>query len=57
MNDKDYIYCLRCGRKLRNPEYRKIGMGKTCQEKSKNLSIRPLFRSTDANSKNEPNTK
>lgn len=61
MNDKDYIYCLRCGRKLRNPEYRKIGMGKICQEKAKREKATPLFRPISwreyANSKDEPNTK
>ena len=48
MADKEYDYCLRCNRKLKNPEYRKIGMGKVCQEKSKHQIIKPLFRSKDA---------
>ena len=30
----DYDYCLRCHRKLKNPEYRLRGMGKICWEKS-----------------------
>ena len=42
---KEYQYCLRCGRKLKNPEYRKVGMGKVCQEKAKKYDHKPLFRS------------
>jgi len=48
MIEKEYQYCLRCGRKLKNPEYRKIGMGKVCQEKSRQESSKPLFRSSNA---------
>lgn len=56
--EKEYQYCLRCGRKLKNAEYRKIGMGKTCQEKSKRNTIQPLFRSRiNANSTDESNAK
>lgn len=47
MNMQEYKYCLRCGRKLKNPEYRKIGMGKTCQEKASKYKIKPLFRSDE----------
>ena len=55
--EKEYLYCLRCGRKLKKAEYRKIGMGKVCQEKSKH-DIEPLFRLENyANSKNESDTK
>ena len=31
----EYNYCLRCGRRLKNPEYKKLGYGKICYEKSK----------------------
>ena len=56
--EKEYQYCLRCGRKLKNAEYRKIGMGKVCQEKSKHsIIIQPLFNSKNADSKNKPDTK
>ena len=51
MEEKEYQYCLRCNRKLKNPEYRKIGMGKICQEKSKQEKLKPLFRSNYANNK------
>ena len=33
---KEYSRCLRCGRKLKNPEYRARGYGKVCYEKVKN---------------------
>ena len=48
--EKEYIYCLRCGRRLKNPEYRKVGMGKTCLEKSKRDSKNLLFRRKYADS-------
>jgi len=42
----EYNYCLRCHRKLKNPEYRLRGMGKICWEKSHIEQSRRLF---DAN--------
>ena len=30
---KDHEYCLRCGRKLKDKDARKIGYGKTCYKK------------------------
>ena len=36
-------YCLRCGRKLKNPENIARGMGKVCYEKSKTDNQRRLF--------------
>ena len=33
--DKEYKYCLRCGRRLKNPEAKKIGYGKICLAKVK----------------------
>lgn len=44
--NKEYQYCLRCGRKLKNVEARIRGMGKICAEKSKQENRRRLF---DAN--------
>lgn len=32
---KEYTRCLRCGRILKNPIYKELGMGKTCYEKYK----------------------
>ena len=55
--ETEYLYCLRCGRKLKNAEYRKVGMGKICLEKSKHGPT-PLFRLKDnADSKDKPDTK
>lgn len=41
--ENEYIYCLRCGRKLKNPENKKRGMGKICWEKSKTDNKKRLF--------------
>ena len=32
----EHEYCLRCGRKLKTPEARKIGYGPTCLKKLEN---------------------
>ena len=32
---KEYNVCLRCGRKLKNPEHRKLGYGPSCYKKMK----------------------
>ena len=43
--DRLYKYCLRCGRKLKTEESRKIGMGKTCLMKRSSGAKRvPLFK-------------
>ena len=39
----DHNYCLRCGRKLKNPEYRKIGYGPICYEKIREKNKHRLF--------------
>ena len=31
--DKEYDRCLRCGRKLKNPDARKLGYGAVCWKK------------------------
>lgn len=33
--NKEHLICLRCGRKLKNPEYKQRGYGKICWEKRK----------------------
>lgn len=40
---KDYDKCLRCGRKLKSEEARKIGYGKICLEKSRHKKVKRLF--------------
>ena len=43
-NTKEYDRCLRCNRKLKNEEARKIGYGKICLEKIKKADkIKRLF--------------
>lgn len=39
-------YCLRCGRKLKNPEAQKIGYGIVCYKKMINNKVKmtPLFK-------------
>jgi len=44
MENKEYTHCLRCGRKLKTAEARKIGYGKICLEKAKKFKqVRRLF--------------
>ena len=38
--EKEHDYCLRCGRKLKNPEARQKGYGPVCERK---IGIRPLI--------------
>ena len=41
---KEYEKCLRCGRRLKNEEARKIGYGRTCLIKIKSeLKVKRLF--------------
>ena len=43
-NAEEYEYCLRCGRKLKNPDARILGYGKTCFEKlQKSDKTKALF--------------
>ena len=41
--NKEFTHCLRCGRKLKNEEARKIGYGKICLEKMKTKNTKKLF--------------
>lgn len=42
--NKEHEKCLRCGRRLKNEEARKIGYGKTCLIKiKKELKVNRLF--------------
>lgn len=40
---KEYEYCLRCGRKLKNEEARKKGYGIICERKLKHETRQKLF--------------
>lgn len=43
MEKKDHEYCLRCGKKLKNPQAREIGYGAICYKKMKTECARKLF--------------
>lgn len=43
VEDKEHEFCLRCGRKLKNPEARKIGYGVVCLKKMKATVKNKLF--------------
>lgn len=45
--DKEYNYCLRCGRKLKNPKARQAGYGDICLAKIQQLSRTPLFNNEE----------
>lgn len=47
---EEFEYCLRCHRKLKNEEARKIGYGKVCLKKSKEKPKASLFTVTSSNS-------
>lgn len=40
---KEHEFCLRCGRKLKNPEARIKGYGVVCEKKMKHDARRKLF--------------
>ena len=40
---KDHEFCLRCGRKLRNPQAREIGYGAVCLRKMRTEKSHQLF--------------
>lgn len=45
---KEHDFCLRCGRKLKNPKAREIGYGVVCEKKMKVEKYKQLF-STNKN--------
>ena len=44
MEKKDHEFCLRCGRKLKNPVAREKGYGTVCEKKIKIDMSRKLFK-------------
>jgi len=44
MEIKDHEFCLRCGRKLKNPVAREKGYGVVCEKKIKIDASRKLFK-------------
>lgn len=45
---KDHEFCLRCGRKLKNPVAREKGYGMVCEKKIKIDMSRKLFKVNDS---------
>lgn len=43
MEKKEHEFCLRCGRKLKNPIARQKGYGMVCEKKIKIANTRKLF--------------
>lgn len=43
MEKKEHEYCLRCGRKLKNPTAREKGYGIVCEKKMKVAESKKLF--------------
>jgi len=41
--DKEYEFCLRCGRKLKSPETRLKGYGTVCEKKMRTVGKIRLF--------------
>lgn len=40
MKERLYTRCLRCGRKLKNPEHMRIGFGPSCYKKINNSRLK-----------------
>lgn len=40
MEQHEHIRCLRCGRRLKNPEQRKLGYGPSCYEKVQQTQLK-----------------
>ena len=40
----DHEFCLRCGRRLKNPDRRRIGYGIVCEKKMKTKKKGGLFK-------------
>ena len=47
MVNKDHEFCLRCGRKLKNPIARAKGYGVVCERKLRLSNRAPLFIKND----------
>lgn len=45
MNKKEHEFCLRCGRKLKNPIAREKGYGVICEKKMRVVNAQKLFQS------------
>lgn len=52
MDNKEHEFCLRCGRKLKNPVAREKGYGTVCEKKMRVEKSRRLF--TDGREEEKP---
>lgn len=43
MEKKEHEFCLRCGRRLKNPQVREKGYGAVCEKKIRAEQINKLF--------------
>lgn len=43
MKNREHEFCLRCGRKLKNPQARELGYGKICYRRMKMDCGKRLF--------------
>ena len=47
MEEKEYAFCLRCHRRLKNEKARQLGYGPTCYKKAENTGIQnTLFKAS-----------
>lgn len=53
MEKKDHDYCLRCGRRLKNPEARERGYGVVCFRKLQISMTNKLFGESNQKQKEE----
>ena len=53
MEEKEYAFCLRCHRKLKNEKAKKIGYGVVCHRKVKNTGIQTTLFETQPVAKDE----
>lgn len=42
--ENDYSHCIICGRKLKNPHYRRIGMGIKCKQKQSEKEVQKVVQ-------------
>jgi len=47
MENKEHEFCLRCGRRLKNPNARSLGYGSVCYRKIQTEKSRHLFHTNN----------
>lgn len=51
MKNKEHEFCLRCGRRLKNPKARELGYGAICEKKIGHEKSRQLFKANGTDKK------